>query len=325
MDSKDSAAPSGRKRRSRKGKGGNGINLRPEAGAGEKTAAEHLMTETAGACVAAVRIGGGGPEASLEDTGSAAHRQSRGEMVAGIVFTLLVIGALVAAGMVIKQRFYDGNFLPVDTITIRGTLDQNSVEEISSLLSNSGLMGNFIRLNVDDVRQLVEELPWVQSAAVRKQWPSLLQLHITEKIPQVRWGADRLYSQSVGIFTPPEDRTYPDLVRIDAPDELASAVFPVFIRCQILLARHGFAVDAVRVSDRRSWEFVLKNGPLLILGREQEEFEDRIERFARIYRMMRDQERQLTAYADLRYENGIALGWKSDDATPQEGGTAVRR
>ena len=59
--------------------------------------------------------------------------------------------------------------------------------------------------------------------------------------------------------------------------------------------------------------------------REQEEFEDRIERFARIYRMMRDQERQLTAYADLRYENGIALGWKSDDATPQEGGTAVRR
>ena len=88
------------------------------------------------------------------------------------------------------------------------------VAGLSSLLSNSGLMGNFIRLNVDDVRQLVEELPWVQSAAVRKQWPSLLQLHITEKIPQVRWGADRLYSQSVGIFTPPEDRTYPDLVRI---------------------------------------------------------------------------------------------------------------
>ncbi len=75
-----------------------------------------------------------------------------------------------------------------------------------------------------------------------------------------------------------------------------------------MLAGFGFIIDSVRISDRRSWEIELRNGPKLILGREVEELDARLERFVKIYNLI--QNRELIAYIDLRYDNGLAVGWK---------------
>ncbi len=241
-------------------------------------------------------------------------RFSPGEFLSGVIFTLLVLLTVWILFLSLKSYYYDSNFLPVDTISIKGGLDHNSIEEISTKLSSSGVMVNFIKLDVDEVQRMIEEIPWVQSVSVRKQWPSYLYLNIVEKIPQARWGERQLYSQSAGVFTGPDDRNYDELVLLDGPEEKADLVYAGYRKYQQFLARYGFIIDAARVSDRRSWEIDLKNGPRLILGREVEEIDSRLERFVKIYSLIQNQD--LIAYIDLRYDNGLAVGWKN---LPEDG------
>ena len=245
----------------------------------------------------------------IEDcSGELSPRFSLWEYLAGVFFTLLVLAMVMLLFVSLKRYYYDSNFLPVDTISIKGSLDQDSVEEISRKLSTSGVMGNFIKLDVNEVQHMVEEIPWVASASVRKQWPSYLYLTIVEKIPQARWGENELYSSTLGVFKGPDDRSYEDLVLLDGPAEKADQIYSGYRRFQTMLAGFGFIIDSVRISDRRSWEIELRNGPKLILGREVEELDARLDRFVKIYNLI--QNRELIAYIDLRYDNGLAVGWK---------------
>ncbi len=228
----------------------------------------------------------------------------------GVIFTLVVVTALILIGFEIKHYYYDSNFLPVDTISVHGSLDHTSVEDISIKLASNGVLDNFIRLDVDEVQRLIQDIPWVQSVAVRKQWPSLLSLYVVEKIPQARWGDTQLYSQKAGVFSAPSEHNYQDLVRLDGPEEKADDVYLGYRKYQSSLAKDGFIIEAVNLSDRRSWEVYLKNGPKLILGRESEDLVNRLDRFVKVYRSI--QNREQIAYIDLRYDNGLAIGWKKE-------------
>ncbi len=238
----------------------------------------------------------------------------------GLGFTVLVLMAAGVTFLSFKEYYYDGNFLPVDTISIKGNLSQLSVERISQDLSQAGFLQNYIRLDVNDVQKLVQQIPWVQNVAVRKQWPSSLFLNVTEKHADARWGDHRLFSREAGIFEAPEEGTYSGLVLLTGPDDQSAQVYDQYRNFQRILASSGFVIARVNMTDRRSWEVYLENGPYLILGREQDKYKEddedvvrgRLKRFLKVYPFI--QNRDQIAYLDLRYDSGLAVGWKMEEA-----------
>lgn len=247
--------------------------------------------------------------AEPEDT---RDRQTAWEFVFGVLFTVMVLVVVLMTAMALKNYYYDSNYLPVDTISVKGTVDQKSVEEISSLLVSSGVLSNFVRLDVDDVQELVQGYPWVQSVAVRKQWPSYLYLRVVEKIPVARWGKDEFYSPNAGVFKGPSVRGYGDLVSISGPADRADEIYENYRKYQRRLALKGLLVDSVSVSDRMAWEICLKNGPRLILGRGDDDIDARLGRFLKVFGSIAN--REMISYIDLRYDNGMAVGWKTGAA-----------
>jgi cell division protein FtsQ len=63
------------------------------------------------------------------------------------------------------------------------------------------------------------------------------------------------------------------------------------------------------LSERFAWRLTLVGGLTLDLGRT--EFIDRVQRFVDLYPLLINNERYLE-YVDLRYDTGMAVGWKSD-------------
>ncbi len=239
------------------------------------------------------------------------------EFFFGFGFTSVVVCALFTTFIAFKDYYYDGNFLPVDTISIKGNLSQISVERISLDLSEAGLLQNYIRMDVKDVQSLVQQIPWIQNVAVRKQWPSSLYLHVTEKRADAIWGEHRLYSREAGIFDSPEDDTYRGLVILSGPDDQAQHMYEQYRIFQRLLAKSGFVIARITMTERRAWEIYLDQGPRLILGRELDEIKGRLERFLKVYPFI--QNRDQIAYLDLRYDSGLAVGWKLEEPATNDG------
>ena len=74
-------------------------------------------------------------------------------------------------------------------------------------------------------------------------------------------------------------------------------------------------LDELSLSERFAWQVQLKNGIKLNLGRQ--EFIDRLQRFIDVYPLLAQQEKAVK-YVDLRYDTGVAVGWKDDSATDEE-------
>lgn len=95
---------------------------------------------------------------------------------------------------------------------------------------------------------------------------------------------------------------------------MADEMWDRYQKLDSYLQRFGLEIGEVDVSQVHSWKLVLKNGQSLILGRSTDRFEDRLNRFQAVYRRVRN--RSQASYFDLRYDTGVAIGWKEDE--PEE-------
>jgi len=79
---------------------------------------------------------------------------------------------------------------PLREVVVIQELAGSSSQRIGSSLAGR-LRGIFFSINLEAVRQSLEQLPWVRHAEVRRQWPSSLEVSIEEHVPVAFWGCNR--------------------------------------------------------------------------------------------------------------------------------------
>ena len=237
--------------------------------------------------------------------------RTRGEFLFGVLFFLAVVVGLSSTVSDLKRWFFEEDRIPVEGLVVQGKLEYVTVDDVRKTLLETPEVINFFKLNVDKIQQSVQGLPWVYQASIRKRWPALLYVYIIEQTPRARWGDDRLLSERGGIFKAPLDRLKRPLVRLSGPDEMADKVWDEYKRYERILALNGYHIAALNLTSRHSWEVQLDKGPVLILGRG--DVVARLQRFIDVYPLLDEHER--IAYLDLRYDTGIAVGWKPIEGT----------
>lgn len=241
--------------------------------------------------------------------------------IIGFVFFLIVMLLLLTTYLALKEYYYDSDSLPINTLSIKGDLNDQEISYISNSLATSGLLRNFIKMDVNEIQEAVGKISWVESVAVRKQWPAYLHLAIVKKQPVARWnGNQQLLSTKLGIYDAPEGEDYNSLVLLVGLEYKAKDIYQNYQSFRELLAQVGCGITKVVLTNRQSWELYLDNGIKLIVGRENieaNEMEDqdvvlqRVERFTKIYPNIRKNFARIS-YIDLRYDSGMAIGWKKD-------------
>jgi cell division protein FtsQ len=77
-----------------------------------------------------------------------------------------------------------------------------------------------------------------------------------------------------------------------------------------MLEFNELSIDELVLSERYSWQLTLNDGVRLNLGREERI--ERIQRFMDVYQNIKEtqEDNKLVDYIDLRYDTGVAVGWK---------------
>jgi cell division protein FtsQ len=142
---------------------------------------------------------------------------------------------------------------------------------------------------------------------VRKHWPDVLEVRISEHRPFARWGEDRLLSENGKLFSANGARVRANLPRLDGPDTQVADVVALYNQARERLANAG-GVRGAGMDKRGSWSITLSDGTEVVLGRNDPE--QRLERFAPLLpRLAAQHPGQRLVRADLRYTNGFSLSW----------------
>jgi cell division protein FtsQ len=177
----------------------------------------------------------------------------------------------------------------------------------------------FFAVNLDDVRESLEALPWIETVQVRKRWPDLLEIALVERRPVAVWGDARLVSESGALFEVPGEAAPEGMPRLVGPDARVADVLEFWRNTDKWLDGSGLSVAGVTLSGRGSWSLDLSSGAQLVIGREAPEA-----RLARFIEMLPRLEAPVNAYwakADLRYANGFALEWRENAIPMIDGGS----
>ncbi|MEX1222813.1 MAG: cell division protein FtsQ/DivIB [Idiomarina sp.] len=241
--------------------------------------------------------------------------QSRWQLWGGVTFLALVLVMTSGGSWWLQQQLMDANQMPLRRLLVQGELQQVAASEVQQALRSQPL-GSFFSADVDELRQRVEALAWVDRASVRKEWPDLLRVYVVEQQPIAYWNDNLLVNQRGELFSADVKGLAAGLPYLYGPPDAATETLSTYQRLSTLLELNGFVVRALRLSERFAAELVLEDGTEIRLGREARL--QRIQRFIDLYPAIEKQQQGAIDYVDLRYDTGVAVRWREPEQTQQD-------
>lgn len=249
-------------------------------------------------------------------------RQTKGHLIAGIVFAIAVGFVLWNFNSILTSFLESGKSLPVRSVQIDGALTRMTRRGIADTVGRIAGGRNIAAVDAAQLRQAVLANPWADRVVVRKKMPDTIIVSVVEHVPAAYWNDRGLYDARAQAVFYPDLRGFAEpLVRLGAfRDNLAPDVYRSAVEFIKALDGSGMQMVALYLDQVRCYTLTLSNGVRLILGRGRERASYRLKRFVRALPSA-GIDLSTTEYVDLRYDVGFAVGRKKDpDEQDQQAG-----
>ncbi|HEA25797.1 MAG TPA: FtsQ-type POTRA domain-containing protein, partial [Ectothiorhodospiraceae bacterium] len=193
---------------------------------------------------------------------------------------LLFVLSLGGLGFWLSGPLEPGSY-PINSVRIVSPIEyvsQNALKRVIEPLIGEG----FFRIDVEHISAMIEVLPWVHRAAVRRVWPGQLVVNIEEQQPFSIWNDDALVNIDGIVFRPEQiDDSLAALPHFVGPEGTAKMMTEHFREFNDNVVLRDINIVRVDLSNRRAWQLELDNGLILNMGRNA--VVKRLQRFAGVY------------------------------------------
>ncbi len=233
----------------------------------------------------------------------------------GSVFFIGVVVLLVTLFYSTISWMWDDQRLPLSKVIIQGDLQYVTDNDVQNALGSLQHIGTFMSQDVLELQHTIEQIPWVEHASIRKQWPDTVKVFITEHQVEAIWNGNLLLDRNGIVFDGDVGLLKHDYVKLYGPDGTGPELIEVWKKYTPVLRELGRSISSLVLNDRRAWQIILDNGIRLELGKES--LDERIKRFVFLYRYFGKKVEKIS-YIDLRYDTGAAVGWFPEQEAGQE-------
>lgn len=251
-------------------------------------------------------------------------------LTASVVFVACAVLALAAGGWWVLRH----PAFAIGRIVVQGDLVHNNAVTLRANVAPQ-LLGNFFTIDLAAARDAFEQVPWVRSAQVRRQYPRTLRVVLQEHHAVAHWGSEAdgtmVNSQGEVFEANGADVEQDDLPRLSGPQGQSAQVLQMLERLQPVLEPLGMGVKALELSGRGGWRATLDSGATLELGGgESAQVLERTQRFVQtLTQLAAHYQRRADALesADLRHSGGYAVRLRgvTTVAAPVAAAAPVRR
>jgi len=166
---------------------------------------------------------------------------------------------------------------------------------------------SLLTVDLKELNNTLEQLPWVRQASVLKSWPGKLIVDVVEHEPVAFWnGTDVLNSDGIPLAKPVSDL---QLASLYGPEGKSSTVMTNYLQFARIFSGQRVQVTEVLMRPRGAWTVTLGSNLKIVLGEKEV-----LERSRRIVKIMNnaDFDVENIEYIDARYPNGVAVKMKEE-------------
>ena len=233
---------------------------------------------------------------------------------------ILAVTLVVLPVAAVLNGWIAGSRWPMRHLLVTGEFHQVSDARVRSAVLPL-VQDGFFAVDLDQVRRVLAELPWVQRVEVRKRWPDRLEVSLVEYKPLARWGEKQMLSENGELFPAPMG-VVSRLPLFEGPESRTAEIMAFHTQAKPLFLGSGLQVSTVRLSARGSWNLTLSDGTEIEVGRGDPQL--RLARFARLLPRLESADPRQLQRVDLRYTNGFALTWRAPAASPPVNATQAQ-
>jgi len=238
------------------------------------------------------------------------------------LLALLAVLAMVAGVVVwvIQRPYFSIAQIQIEPMDAK-TFSYVSAATVQATLAGR-LVGNFFTVDLDQARQMLESVPWVRHAGVRRVWPNILRVQLEEQQPLAYWNEDQMINTWGEAFRANKGELADDvhLPTFLGPQDSERLVVQRYAELVRWFSPLGLTVNQIELSPRYAWSVQLSDGLHLDLGRDPaadmadphgrsgaQSFASRIERFVENWPVLASRLQKKVVSADLRYPDGFAI------------------
>lgn len=224
-----------------------------------------------------------------------------------VVFAVL----LMAAGARLLAQL---PLFSIHGITLTGDMSHNNALTLRANVAPR-LSGSFFTVDLAQVRNAFEAVPWVRQAVVRREFPDRLRVQLQEHQAVAYWGGEseqRLLNTFGEVFEANVGEVEQDaLPKLSGPDGQSHEVLGMYRTLAPLWEAKGLSLEQLELSGRGSWQARLEGGAVIEIGRgSPDEVTERVQRFLHTLNQVTSRYTRTPGAlesADLRHLNGYAI------------------
>lgn len=224
----------------------------------------------------------------------------------------------VLAGLVLGgQRVLDSLDQPITRVEVAGDLKQIDETAIASWVQEQITEG-VLSTDLRNLQAQLQARPWVANAAVRRKWPGVLTISLTEHEAVARWNEKALLTAKGLVFEPEQLPVFDELPHLWGADSSALEVLQKFHWMQEKFEALEMQLVSVSKAYRGAWQVEVvaeqdvQTSLQMALGKQ--DIESKLARFETLYDSVLKARLAEVERVDLRYTNGVAVQWKAAEA-----------
>jgi cell division protein FtsQ len=202
---------------------------------------------------------------------------------------------------------------PIRQVVLQGDIPLGQQQLLMAQLQSQNL-GRFFGVNLNAVKDQVEDNVWVDDAVVSRVWPDRLMVEVSPQVIVARWGQHQVLNHHWQILDL-DLNLVPDLEALpvlQGPIEQTLNMANNFRAMNAVLAPENLAIDTLHMAKRGAVDLVLDNDIEVLLGRDKGM--QRLRRLVQIYHTDLAALPEPIARIDGRYPHGVAVAMKADKA-----------
>jgi cell division protein FtsQ len=230
---------------------------------------------------------------------------------------LLVAAALVLAIVLMKVALQWQARTTIRAVQVEGELRHVDRRALAARVAPLA-KGNYFSVDLGAMQAAVLAAPWVDEVIVSRRWPDGIRLQVREKQPVALWGAGGLISSRGDLFVPgdlaAQSVDTASLPILFGPGSKGTYVMEQYRAMNSILRMVDMHIVELQLTDRMSWFLRLDNGIQLVV--DQADTIAKLQRFVYLYDRQLRPDAGNIATIDLRYRNGVSVGWKAPGTMP---------
>ena len=189
----------------------------------------------------------------------------------------------------------------IQYITEMKRVSPDDLSGISSKIYDEG----FLKINLSDIKEEIEQVNWVKSVSLERRWPDQINILIEEEDIIGWWNKDSIINSKGNLFSLDQQSLPSGLIEFYGPNGQQAIVYEKYLLFSEELITRGILIEKVTLDFKGSWTITIRPNIALRFGKEN--ISERFDRFLTIWDESLLDNLAVIEYIDLRYTEGFSV------------------